>query len=201
MKVTKEQSQQNRQALLEAAGRLFKQHGVDGVGVADICREAGLTQGALYKHFADKQDLVAQSFAQAFRKGYDSITRVPAGETRSLETYLRGYLNPRLRDDLASGCPLIATACETARQSEPVSRNFADAFLELREGIAAVLPAGADGDATRQQATLAVAALLGAVALSRGVMKADQALADQVLADVGQCLARLEALGQAPPPA
>ena len=53
MKVSKEQAQQNKQALLDAAGALFKQHGIDGVGVADVCREAGLTHGALYKHFAD----------------------------------------------------------------------------------------------------------------------------------------------------
>ena len=70
MKVTKEQSELNRQALLDAAARLFKQHGIDGVGVADICKAAGLTHGALYKHFADKQDLAAQAFAHSFRKGF-----------------------------------------------------------------------------------------------------------------------------------
>jgi len=194
MKVSKEQAQQNKQALLEAAGRLFKQHGVDGVGVADICREAGLTQGALYKHFTDKQDLVAQSFERAFRQGFDRITAVPAGQSPSLDTYLRSYLSRRLRDDLSAGCPLMATACETARQSEPVSRNFTSAFVELRQGLQAVLPTPPDASAedTRQQATMAVAALLGAVALSRGMLKADKDLADQVLADVQACLSRLQ---------
>lgn len=198
VKVTKEQALRNRQALLDAAGGLFKQHGIDGVGVADVCRQAGLTHGALYKHFADKQDLAAQAFSHSFRAGYDRVTAGRAGPGRGLDTYLSSYLSRRVRDDPAAGCPLTASACETGRQGEAVSRSFAAGFEELRDGIATTLPDAAPGrDAL---ATTMVAALIGAMALSRGVLKADPALADQVLAQVRGVLEQLGDSGGASGP-
>jgi len=191
MKVSKEQAQQNRQALLDAAGRLFKKHGIDGIGVADVSREAGLTPGALYKHFSDKQDLAAQAFSHAFRTGYERVSTPPPGKARTVQTYLKSYLNRRVRDDMEAGCPLIATACETGRQSEQVSRSFADAFVELRGGLASVLPDTGDEAQRAALASVFVAALVGATALSRGVVKADRALADEVLEQVQKMLAQL----------
>ena len=175
MKVTKEQSELNKLALLDAAAKLFKQHGIDGVGVADICKAAGLTHGALYKHFADKQDLAAQAFTHGFRKGFDKTTRPKDGTPATLATYLDSYLSRRVRDDDASGCPVVIASCDTGRQSEAVSQSYTAGFKELRDGLQAVL-GGDEG-----QATLAVAALIGAMAISRGVVKADPALANDVL--------------------
>ena len=188
MKVTKEQSELNRQALLEAAGRLFKQHGVDGIGVADICKAAGLTHGALYKHFTDKQDLAAQAFAHSFRQGFDSVSRPKGGNAPTLTTYLDRYLSRRVRDDQAAGCPVVTSACDTGRQGAAVSQSYTAGFLELREGLQAALdPAGNDP----ARATLAVAALIGAMAISRGVVKTDPQLADEVLQQVRQEIERL----------
>lgn len=188
MKVTKEQAELNRQALLDAAGRLFKQHGVDGVGVADICKAAGLTHGALYKHFADKQDLAAQAFAHSFRKGFDRTTQAGSGKAPTLATYLDQYLSRRVRDDQAAGCPVVTSACDTGRQSEAVSQSYTAGFLELRDGLRAVLDP--DGEAPAK-ATLAVAALIGAMALSRGVVKTDPRLANEVLKQVRDEIERL----------
>ena len=188
MKVTKEQSELNRLALLDAAARLFKQHGIDGVGVADICKAAGLTHGALYKHFTDKQDLAAQAFAHSFRKGFDWTTKAGSGKAPTLANYLDQYLSRRVRDDQAAGCPVVTSACDTGRQSEAVSQSYTDGFKELRDGLQAVLdPQGQDP----AKATLAVAALIGAMALSRGVAKTDKALADAVLKQVRDGIERL----------
>ena len=84
MRYGKDQKQATRQRILEAAGRRFKQDGIDGAGVAAVMSDAGLTNGAFYAHFASKEDLVAnvladqlraqrQSFdAAALRSGRDS---------------------------------------------------------------------------------------------------------------------------------
>lgn len=192
MKVTKQQSEQNRLALLDAAARLFKQHGIDGVGVADICKAAGLTHGALYKHFADKQDLAAQAFTHAFRRGFDWTTKAGSGKAPTLSTYLDQYLSKRVRDDDAAGCPVVVASCDTGRHSDAVSQSYTAGFVELRDGLQAVLdPDGANP----AKATLAVAALIGAMAISRGVVKTDAALADEVLAQVRAEIERLAGSG------
>lgn len=100
MKVTKEQAQHNRQALLDAATVLFKERGIDGTGVADICQQAGLTQGALYKHFSDKQDLAAQSLAHGFEQGFGRLKQASEKSDHPIATYLDSYLSPKVRDDM-----------------------------------------------------------------------------------------------------
>lgn len=184
MKVTKEQAQHNRQALLDAATVLFKERGIDGTGVADICQQAGLTQGALYKHFSDKQDLAAQSLAHGFEQGFGRLKQASEKSDHPIATYLDSYLSPKVRDDMTRGCPLVSTACDAGRQSLPVSRSFSDSFAELRAGIEAALPDSADPQQRQALASTLVAALVGAMAISRGVVKADPALADEVLQQV-----------------
>jgi TetR/AcrR family transcriptional repressor of nem operon len=90
----------------------------------------------------------------------------------------------------------VATACETGRQGEGVSRSYADAFTELRADVQAQLPA--QGSETERQAlaSTVVAALVGAMALSRGMVKADRDQADAVLAQVRSVLAGLGGLAE-----
>lgn len=189
MKVSKQQALENREALLAAAGTLFKEHGIDGVGVADICARAGLTQGALYKHFADKQELAANAFSYTFRITHDRA--MGPKESRTYDTYLKNYLAPHVRDDMTKGCPFVSTACDAARQGEAMSGSFTDAFVELRDGIRAALPTGQNSIDREATATTVVAALVGAMAISRGVLKADRKLADEVLSQVRAILAPL----------
>ena len=59
MRVTREQAAANREKILDVAGRLFRERGFDGIGLADIMKRAGLTHGGFYGHFASKDDLAA----------------------------------------------------------------------------------------------------------------------------------------------
>lgn len=67
MRVSREKAAQNRIAILQAASHLFRKRGIDGVGVAEIAKEAGLTHGALYAHFPSKDALVAEAFSHGFQ--------------------------------------------------------------------------------------------------------------------------------------
>ena len=51
MRVSKEQAAKNRERVIEVAGRLFREHGFDGVGIDAVMAEAGLTHGGFYKSF------------------------------------------------------------------------------------------------------------------------------------------------------
>ncbi len=74
MKVSKEQAEQNRDALLDAASRpIYREHGLEGVGVAQIAREAGLTHGSLYGHFESKDHFAAEACEHAFVNGINKL--------------------------------------------------------------------------------------------------------------------------------
>ena len=59
MKRTREEAEQTRERLLDAAEQVFQRKGVSRTSLEDIAREAGLTRGALYWHFKDKSDVFA----------------------------------------------------------------------------------------------------------------------------------------------
>ncbi len=81
MKVSKAQAAQNRQDILEAAARLYREHGLAGVGVAEVTRGAGLTHGGLYRHFESKDALVREACARAFELPKAVLQRADAVAT------------------------------------------------------------------------------------------------------------------------
>src|SRR5271168_3126185 len=108
MKVTKEKSAENRAALVQTAARLFRERGIDGVGVAEISKQAGLTHGGLYAQFPSKEALAAEAFAAAAQEGWDRIEEHRGDGPAALADILNYYLAVGHRDNLASSCPMSA---------------------------------------------------------------------------------------------
>src|SRR5258705_133000 len=74
MKISKAQAEANRAALVHAASRLFREKGLDGTGIAEICQAAGLTAGALYSHFPSQDALAAEALAHG-QPGSNTLAR------------------------------------------------------------------------------------------------------------------------------
>src|SRR3954464_4374229 len=104
MRYDKDHKQATRQRVVEAAGRRFKQDGIDGAGVATLMADAGLTNGAFYHHFTSKEDLVANVLAEQLRVPRHSFDAAPR-DRAGLEAIIRSYLSPQHRDESAEGCP------------------------------------------------------------------------------------------------
>ena len=138
MRYPKDQKQATRQRILEAAGRRFKQEGIDGAGVAAVMSDAGLTNGAFYAHFASKEDLVANVLAEQLRVQRESFRAAPS-DRAGLESLIRAYLSPEHRDQPADGCPSAALLDEIGRCTEPTRQAYTDGLLVVIDGIAARL--------------------------------------------------------------
>src|SRR3989337_2745781 len=111
MRYGKDQKPATRQRIVEAAGRRFKEDGIDGAGVAAVMFEAGLTNGAFYGHFASKEDLVANVLADQLRAQRHSFD-AQGPDRAGLEAFIRSYLSPQHRDQCAAGCPSAAPLAE-----------------------------------------------------------------------------------------
>jgi TetR/AcrR family transcriptional repressor of nem operon len=188
MRVSKEQAAENRVALLQAASRLFRLRGIDGVGVADIAREAGLTHGALYAHFKSKDELAAEAFSYGF-EGNMADTRQWAGDRcPSFQDYIDGLLSTHMRNKVETGCPMAASASEIARQGCAVSASFTRAFEEMTLMLERSLDDAIPESEKRRLAIAGVVAEIGGIAVSRAIAKTDAALADEVLQAVRKTL-------------
>jgi len=178
MRYAKDHKQATRQRIVEAAGRRFKQDGIDGAGIATVMSDAGLTNGAFYAHFASKEDLVANVLAdqlRAQRQSFDS----QASERAGLQAFVRSYLSPEHRDQCADGCPSAALLDEIVRRPAATKRVFTDELTGTMDDIASRLDP-TDAEAARADALTVFGLMVGTLQLARAL--ADRDLSDQLLA-------------------
>ena len=176
MKVTKAQAQANRAHVVETASTLFREHGYDGVGIADLMAAAGFTHGGFYKHFRSKVDLMAESATC----GIAQTAALTAGVDK-LE-FVRQYLSREHRDSRAAGCTMAALGGDAARQPKGVRAAFADgieSLLALLQAEGALLGDAAAGQVRAGSIDLLTRAV-GAIVLSRACPD-DSPLADEIL--------------------
>jgi TetR/AcrR family transcriptional regulator, transcriptional repressor for nem operon len=179
MRYGKDQKQATRQRILEAAGRRFKQDGIDGSGVATLMADAGLTNGAFYAHFTSKEDLVANVLADQLRAQRHSFD-VQTPDRAGLEAFIRSYLSPDHREQCADGCPSAALLDEIARRPDATKQVFTDELMGVIDDIASRLdPTGAE--AARTDALTIFGMMIGTLQLARALT--DRELSDQLLAD------------------
>jgi TetR/AcrR family transcriptional repressor of nem operon len=178
MRYTKDHKQATRQRILEAAGRRFKEDGIDGTGVAAVMSDAGLTNGAFYAHFASKEDLVANVLADQLHGQRQSLD-AEAPDRAGLEAFIRSYLSPEHRDQCADGCPSAALLDEIARRPAATRQVFTDELMSVIDDIASRLDAR-EADAARTNALTLFGLMLGTLQLARALT--DRDLSDQLLA-------------------
>jgi TetR/AcrR family transcriptional repressor of nem operon len=180
MRRTQEQKRQTHQEILRAASHAFREHGFDGVGVADLMRAAGLTHGGFYGHFASKDALLGEVTAFGLEENgkafFDGAAQ--AAPDAPLREILRRYISRTHRDTPANGCVIPSLASEIAREPAEVRHRFTEALKGYLARLAEHTP-GAD-DATRRDNALALlSGMVGALILSRAMD--DSALSDRTL--------------------
>jgi TetR/AcrR family transcriptional repressor of nem operon len=146
---------------VDVASELFRKHGFDGIGVADIMDAAGLTHGGFYGQFDSKDHLAAEACARAInRSRWESWMDRPV--ERRLEAFVRGYLTPRHRDDRVHGCLFAAVGSDIVRQPRTVRRAFTEGFRAKIDLLRSLVP-GRSAAARREKALATMARVVGAL--------------------------------------
>lgn len=190
-RVSRQQAAENHAAVIEAASRLFKARGINGVSVPELMAEAGLTHGAFYGHFKSKEDLATAACEHAFAEKkalYADIRERHKGDKRAaLGEFVDRYTARIHRDQPGLGCPVAALADDTAREEfKALRKTFASGLEGMVAGIQAML--GGRGKSGRREEALAdVALLVGALVLSRATK--GQPISDEVLSAAREALA------------
>ena len=134
MRVSRVQAAENRQAVINVASRLFRERGFDGIGLKDLMQGAGLTQGAFYKQFASKEDLVAQASRRALESAIRRWSAAAAANPEDpLGAVIAFYLSMEHRAERMDGCPIVALGSDAARQGADVKASFEAGIREHLE--------------------------------------------------------------------
>jgi len=169
MRVSRVQAAENRQAVINVASRLFRERGFDGIGLKDLMKGAGLTQGAFYKQFASKEDLAAQASRRAMESATHRWSAATAANPENpLDAVISFYLSMDHREEKMDGCPVVALGSDAARQGAEVKASFEAGIKEYLEMLAGWV-GEADGDEAGGKAKAILSTMVGAVLLSRVV--------------------------------
>lgn len=179
MRVSRAQAEANRETVINVASRLFREHGFDGIGLKDLMKGAGLTQGGFYKQFESKDDLAALASRRAMESATRRWSSVAASSTDPLQGVIELYLSAGHRGETGDGCPLVALGSDAARQSEDVRKPFEDGIKAHLQVLEELLPAADSRQTRTHKAEVMLALMVGAVTLSRIVT--DETLADHLL--------------------
>ena len=166
-----------RQRIIDTAGRRLKRDGIDGSGIATLMKDAGLTNGAFYAHFASKDDLVATAVADQLRQQRTSVGAAAPGRS-GLEQFVREYLSIEHRESREEGCPSAALLDEIGRSTDATKQAFTDGLLAAIDDMAASL-APDDPQSAQVKALTVFGMMVGTMQLSRALT--DRRLADAVL--------------------
>jgi TetR/AcrR family transcriptional repressor of nem operon len=186
MRVSREQTAENHERIVEAASRLFRQQGFDGVSVDTIMRQAGLTHGGFYGHFKSKDDLAARAVASALERSAER-----QGRHTGLADLVSDYLSQRHCSDRANGCAIAALGADIARRGKGVRRGVTANVRAQLDRLAGLLHGDTPAN-RRKRAIATLAGMVGALTLARAVD--DAALSKEILAAAREVFAAADPL-------
>jgi TetR/AcrR family transcriptional repressor of nem operon len=177
MRVSRIQAAENRQTVINAASRLFRERGFDGIGLKDLMEGAGLTQGAFSKQFASKEDLAVEASRRALesasRRWSDAAAQNPDDPLGAVIAF---YLSADHREEKMDGCPVVALGSDAARQGTNVKAVFEAGIKAYLEVLGRFI-GETDGEESGGKAMAILSTMVGAVTLSRVVNDPDLAQA------------------------
>ena len=172
-----------RDRIVRNAARKLRAEGLSGPGVASVMKASGLTVGGFYKHFRSKDELLADSIAEAFsessEKIYSSLQNLPREDR--WKALVRVYLSPEHCDHPDSGCPVAALVPEMARTKLGVRKRISGFIKDRAERWVEFMP-GRTAAERERNFVLIFTAMVGAVSVAR--ILTDSADRQKVLADV-----------------
>jgi TetR/AcrR family transcriptional repressor of nem operon len=180
MRYAKTHKQETKERVVTIAAKMLREKGPDGVGVAEVMREADLTHGGFYAHFPSKDAFLTEALNKVLEQAAEKRRQVAEGlpPREALGAYIDYYVSASHRDHPGHGCPLVALNSELPRQSKKFRTAFDEGVKRLTAWLEQLLTAAHIPDAEKRAAAT-LSAMVGAVALARAVT--DKRLSDELL--------------------
>jgi TetR/AcrR family transcriptional repressor of nem operon len=168
MRYSPEHKAETHARIVRKASVRLREKGAHGVGVADLMKEAGLTHGGFYAHFASREALLIEAFGDAMDRSTERWRKVLAelAPEKRLQAVVDHYLAPQHRDDAGHGCAVPALGAEIARESPRIRKAFA-AKLETMVDVFTDQIADVPRKVARKRACAMLSVLMGTVVMAR----------------------------------
>ncbi|MFM0624749.1 TetR/AcrR family transcriptional regulator [Paraburkholderia xenovorans] len=189
MGVSKQQAVENRKTIIAASEKLFRAHGIDGVGLSALMKAAGFTQGGFYNHFESKEALAAEVVATAMDKSNRDLKEAIAAPLEPggnrLKRQVDFYLSGTHCSDIEQGCAIAGLTADVRRLGHEAQSHFASGLQAMLETLTALVveqrAESGKTDEARREAIAFYSEMVGALILSRAVADANPQLGEEIL--------------------
>jgi len=176
----------NHDRILDLASARIRRDGIDSLAVADLMKEAGLTHGGFYRHFASREHLVAEATQRALSQGSEwTVESGRVGGRRGYTKLVNGYLSEWHRDHPESGCGVAGIAADVTRSDSAAGTAYSHQ-VQICLDVLADLIDNSDRQVGEREAVLTLSALVGAISMARAVDDPD--LSQRILNDAAAAL-------------
>jgi TetR/AcrR family transcriptional regulator, transcriptional repressor for nem operon len=169
-RIARRRKEDTHDRIVDSAARAIRRSGYGGTGVADIMKDAGLTHGGFYAHFASREAMLAEAADRAGAEGLAVMMRVAnaAPPQQALKALVQAYLSAEHVENTETGCAVAALCSETSRQAPEVRRVATRRIKEMIDLVARQSPDWGHPGA-HERSLVTVATMVGAVQLARAV--------------------------------
>ena len=167
--------------IVQVAAARFRECGVDAIGVADLMKDAGLTHGAFYRHFASREELVAEAVERALQDGGRAMVAIANSKLDRqalLAAIVNGYLSEAHRDGLASSCAVATLAGDVVHSNHRTRSAYTQQVVTYLDLLTNLI-ASDKRKSRRVKAIAALSTLVGAISMARAVN--DDTLSAEIL--------------------
>lgn len=166
------------QRILQTAAKIIRRDGFDALAVADVMKQAGLTHGGFYAHFANRDALLAEALGYA---GAESATLLEQSlaarigeDVQPLIAFIEIYLSEQHLHNCTegAGCPVAALGSDFFRldqDTKAVAAKTIEAYVDKVQWLS-------HQNLSRESAFLLISSLVGAIQLARGLKDTAQAM-------------------------
>jgi len=173
MRYSADQKRESRLKILKGAGRGFRAQGFAGIGVDGLAKEAGVTSGAFYTHFASKADAFRSAATNGLIELREAVRDLQEKDpTHWLRKFAEFYMGFKRTCVLEESCALQTLTGEVARTDDKTKAAYEAELLLLVDAVATHLAKGTL-HARRQTAWAILTLLSGGVTLSRATYRTE----------------------------
>lgn len=162
--------------IIEKTSPLFNQKGVVGTSLSDITEATGLTKGAIYGNFADKDEVALAAFDYNVEKVFSGLTEAMSHATTAVDKLkaITGFYRKYFAiDKYKYGCPMANTATECDDTHPLLQAKVKGKYFKWRKGIEVLINEGiAAGELKPEMdaksfATVMIVTIQGSIVVSK----------------------------------
>jgi TetR/AcrR family transcriptional regulator, transcriptional repressor for nem operon len=138
-------AEQTRQMIIERAAPIFNKKGYLGTSISDLTKSTGLTKGALYGNFKDKNEIALKAFEFNLNKIVAGLMSEVSKSDNAIEMLLSVadfFLNNFAEINKKGGCPVINAAADSDDTNIYLNRKVKEKIAGLTAMIAQIVDEG-----------------------------------------------------------